>query len=571
MKRSPSRSLGAAATRRVEALAPSIPVALAALLLLPRLRWPAFGMFDDAVTLRTARALVQGKWGMWDMAAGRFRPLYWAFWALLEALFGEGPLWWFLAQGALLLGSVLALVILARRLGAGPLAGALTGVLFTLAPATVESFYTLSKGEPLQVFFLLMALLVALPAAPALRGNASAWRVLGVASLVLLSIASKESGIAIVPLAVLFYLVAIATADEARRRNWRDLALGALLGGGLYLAARALAFGGSPLAGGGYASAYLGSGPAVWAQRAMTWAARVLHDMPYLLLAGPVLAVAVVRGRGQARLRGVRWLLMGTAWLALWVAVLLPVRFVVGYYLLPFALAASLAGGLALEVLYKAVVAPYARLSLGRRLALGGVALILGLMMTAGAVNALSDGRIQLAVDGVNQAFLTRLRKTAPQGGSLWLNIRSESEYAYEFRLHMQLLQARSDLSVQQLDADSLASVQDGLLILPYIENQPAMTVRLGFDEPSQRRWNDAARRALLDGREPLARELVELKLLRVELPFLACQWVPHRTTYCQQAQSFLDRRIFTYGWEVYALGDEATHDVGHNMAGAVP
>ena len=68
------------------------PIIVAVLIMLPRLLSPQFGLFDDGRSMVTAQKVTQGVWDMSvDDFEGRFRPLYWLFFALPYALFGDGP------------------------------------------------------------------------------------------------------------------------------------------------------------------------------------------------------------------------------------------------------------------------------------------------------------------------------------------------------------------------------------------------------------------------------------------------------------------------------------------------
>ena len=56
------------------------PALVCLALMLPRLLFPQFGLFDDGLMIGRARLLSQGEWALGeDFAAGRFRPMYWLY------------------------------------------------------------------------------------------------------------------------------------------------------------------------------------------------------------------------------------------------------------------------------------------------------------------------------------------------------------------------------------------------------------------------------------------------------------------------------------------------------------
>ncbi|KPL82006.1 hypothetical protein SE15_12790 [Thermanaerothrix daxensis] len=72
---------------------------LSLLILLPRLLSPSFGLLDDGRTLTVAHQITQGQWRVdFDLDAGRFRPVYWTYYALLYRLADAHPLGWFVGK-----------------------------------------------------------------------------------------------------------------------------------------------------------------------------------------------------------------------------------------------------------------------------------------------------------------------------------------------------------------------------------------------------------------------------------------------------------------------------------------
>ena len=186
------------------------PVALAALIMIPRLLSAEFGLFDDGETLRVAEDIQNGDWGVLakEAARGRFRPIYWIQYAHVYALTGIQPTWFFL-WNTLLFMTVTALTIhIVRRMGAGILQAATTGVLLVLAGPLVESTYTLSKPELLQILLLLAAVtpFTRTIGDSRIRLFAALWATL----LILVATLTKETAVIMVPISAAWLLAAIA-------------------------------------------------------------------------------------------------------------------------------------------------------------------------------------------------------------------------------------------------------------------------------------------------------------------------------------------------------------------------
>ena len=138
------------------------PVAVAGLVMFPRLASPQFGLLDDGLTLQTGREVI----GRWSSTlhlipeTGRFFPAYWLVYSAIVGIVGVRPLAFF-AVNVVLLAGLLAFLARLVRLGRGTrLQAAVAAVLFALCGPTIEAFYTLSKAEPLQLTWIGISLLV---------------------------------------------------------------------------------------------------------------------------------------------------------------------------------------------------------------------------------------------------------------------------------------------------------------------------------------------------------------------------------------------------------------------------
>src|SRR5213594_18264 len=147
------------------------PVAMAGLVMLPRLASPQFGLLDDGLTLQTGREVI----GRWSSVlhlipeTGRFFPAYWLVYSVIFGIVGVRPLAFFTVNVLLFAGVLAMLARLVRSSGGTRLQASVAALLFALSGPAVESFYTLSKAEPLQMTWIGLSLLATAAAASAAR------------------------------------------------------------------------------------------------------------------------------------------------------------------------------------------------------------------------------------------------------------------------------------------------------------------------------------------------------------------------------------------------------------------
>jgi hypothetical protein len=247
---------------------------------------------------------------------GRFhRPLTTLSFAVDRALFGLAPPGYHATDLALLLAGTLALAAFGRRL-LGPGEGALAAAwLFAWHPLHVETLPVASRrGDPLALFFVLCALVLA-PRA----GVRAPWRAALCALAAACAVASKETGVLVLPL--LFVLCFVeAPAGSRRLREAARASAPAAAAVLLVLLARTFVLAGL----GGHPDSSLFAGLA----RGLALAPLYLEQlvMPQPLFAargfarGVALASAALLGLALLRLSGAgemrRTLLLGAAWLA---------------------------------------------------------------------------------------------------------------------------------------------------------------------------------------------------------------------------------------------------------------
>jgi hypothetical protein len=133
--------------------------------MIPRLCEPNFGLLDDGVTIAAVSSLLQqfnaGNWGIilgFEGERGRFRPLYWLYYAIPYYLSGPSPFGFFVAQWLSLVLTGIVIFSAVEVTTKDPLAGALSSLFYILSPPVIENYYTLSKPEAPLVMWLAVSL-----------------------------------------------------------------------------------------------------------------------------------------------------------------------------------------------------------------------------------------------------------------------------------------------------------------------------------------------------------------------------------------------------------------------------
>ena len=421
--------------------------------------------------------------------------------------------------------------------------------LFALSGPAIETFYTLSKAEPLQMLWVGLSLL----AAGRLRGPATVGALpMGRPGRPSPAVRSCDKGDE--------RGAGPHLAGLARDRAVDELAAAATILPFTitYAAANvvaALAFVGLrwyylPLAlsEGGYTRAYSFTIPTVGATL-FRMAAWVVRDFAFLLPVAWATALILVRGRPASR----RLILYAGVWMGGWLAVFLPWPATFAYYLLPFAFGAAVLGGVVVGDLTQA----------GRERLAGRATAAVLLAATASlwlvtVANAVVDARVQLAVDRAN-GDLVEFLATLPSQSQVVLNTAQPNEYLFELPLHLSEIKRRPDIVVKPV----VRSVPEGQTSLPGfvatpdVANRPVPTVRLPINEGDSPHVN-ATLRGLLDGRGELAYQSGQRTPL-LELGFHRLLCLVNVTllvdpTYCPSDRGLVYWRTFAYRWHVHRV-----------------
>ncbi len=531
---------------------PHRAVALALLVMIPRLVSPQFGLLDDGLTLQTGREVI----GRWSSVVhlipetGRFFPAYWLVYTAVFGIVGARPLGFF-AVNVLMFAALLAILIRLVRLGGGTgLQAWVAAVLFALGGPAVETFYTLSKAEPLQTMWIGISLLAT--AGSAVQGRWAGRAGLAVLAAVALGVAyaTKETTVALIPVS-LGWLAIERWSSVERGRGWRFAGtfLAINLVAAVTFAGLRWLFAPLALAQGGYTRAYSLDVETVGATlfRISAW---LVRDFAFLLPLVPLVVLSLVGGRLASR----RLVLYACVWMGAWLAVYLPWPATFEYYLLPFAFGAAALTGAIVGDLWRIGVRDR---SAWRRYGAWSTLVASGLLWALTVANAVADARVQLVVDRANAdlvEFLARL----PGGSRVVVNTPGVNEYVYELPLHLSEIKRRPDILVGHIGRPAPGEPPaEVFVVTPELENRPVPTVRVALDEPGVSHVN-ARLGALLGGRGELVyRGEQRARLLELGLQRLLCRMSGRPLidpAYCPTDRGLIYWRTFSCGWQVHRL-----------------
>lgn len=522
------------------------PLALAALVMLPRLASAQFGLLDDGLTIQTGRE-VHGHWAnvlYLIPETGRFFPAYWLTYSAIWSLVGTRPLAFFVVNLVVLASLLAMLGRLVRLAGGTRVAVIIAAVAFALSGPAIESFYTLSKAEPLQLAWILLSLMCTAAAAGRARriiGRAG-WAALATAAL-LFAHATKETSVVLVPIAIGWLVVERHTdpANPCSARFARIYVAVTLVSAAAFALLR-WRYAALPLGEGSYTRAYafdvITLGPALF--RTLAW---LVRDFAFVAL------LAVV---GLLRFGWHRPLTYACIWMVGWLVVYLPWPATFEYHLLPFAFGASLLAGLVVGTMWS-------EHNLHRGQLVWSALATCGVLWSVAVVNTTVDARVQLAVDRAN-AGLVDFLATLPRQSEVVLNMTPVNEYHYELPMHLAEIKRRPDIVFVRPGATRVRG-EDTFAATAEMRDQPGPTVRIALHEAGVRQDNVALGAASTGERVYHAVE--HIAIIEIGIQRLLCRLaVPpvFDSTYCPGDRGLIFRRTFAYGWQVHRLVRQAAN-----------
>jgi hypothetical protein len=532
----------------------SIPIVLILIISLPRLFDAHFGFFDDAVTLITSNKILRGEWSPGDEAlGGRFRPLYWLYYAFFYVLFGERPLYFFLGNTLVLILITLCIMKVVSYLSKKSYISVIAGVLFVISGPVLENVYTLSKPELQQTMWIMFSIVILGIIGISAKARFKILALIGVGITVFFATLSKETTPVLIPISLGWVVVAtinrrFSGSISSQDVNYRLVYFfGCLLGVALYFLLRGI-YVPFHLFEQGQANDFVLSFDRL-IRNGLEWRNLLNRDYLYIFFLGIVPFIYWFK----TKFKDTRIFIEIGIWLALWLVIYIPWRYVLEYYLLPFSVGAAILGGLLIERNQSILVDTALSIrTLGRSVFVFGLFLVLLTIP-----NNFTNARLQLTVDRVNQQVLDKVVETLPAGTPLLVNIHELNEYVSEIDLWLREIKGRGDVKVFHYtpEVDELLTDKNTNLyvLTPVLENWFYPSVRMGVNDVATSRWNDHLTQ-IVDGNENLEYENIQsFRLLNIDAARLICPLFQN-WKYCNVPNTPVDSRILFYGWKLYSI-----------------
>ena len=132
----------------------------------------------------------------------------------------------------------------------------------------------------------------------------------------------------------------------------------------------------------------------------------------------------------------------------------------------------------------------------------------------------------------------------------------TSNEYVENISRFLKNIDGRQDINYQNIDSttlETLGEYQNGILLMPYISNQPRLTVRAGVEEEFTMGWNAHIIDQTGDNLTLLKDFEVGFRLFNLNFLNLTCP-ILGEIGFCEGPDPIIDTRPFTYGWEVYQI-----------------
>ena len=528
------------------------PILVCVLIMLPRLISPQFGLMDDGRGVVIANGMMHGKLDLgFDIRAGRFRPVYWAAFAFWYMLADGHAFWYFLGNLIVFSATTLMLIRLVIELGGSNLQAWASGLIFALSPPVVENVYTLSKAENLQLCLLCTAIWMVVIAVK-VGHRFKYWLTLVGAFLLLLTACfAKESTLMLIPISLTWWLLAglgrlrhITTATFAEKvARW--ILVISLLSGGIFLLARSIFFS-SKIIGVGVASSFSFDVRQILSG-VVRWGGWLMRDFIWLLpLTLVVFVWCLVKKRSP---RSGLWLYAGV-WMVAWLGLYIPWFFGAEYYLLPFTAGAAILVGVLLVEIIEIIRDPRRIWKVVGYITFG----LTCLLFLATQANSVTDASVQLAQDAANTSVMEYVAENAPPGSNVLVNIQLANEYIEQMEFLLNYEYGRTDLQFDKYQSQDLSLLAEQypavFVLVADLENQPKMTVRMGFVEDTLDIWNSILLPKLESWKEAF-QVTREPAILTVDFPRLLCPLI-NRENYCAPDGGMVNLRNLRYKWTVY-------------------
>lgn len=530
-----------------------LPLLIAILIMVPRLASPQFGIMDDGLIYVEVQKILQGDFSMsYDLQAGRFRPLYWLYFTAIYFLAGPNPFWFFIGHLVILLVLLLEIRCYMQHLGVKDWQILITSLVFIFSVPIIENFYTLSKGDPLSLVFILAGLLCFEKLKKATHPR-TRWLYAMLAFLNgLFAIWAKETAYIMAPISACwlgYILLQRKQFSEQKRRSYLIFFGTMAAAMGAFFLIRTLL--GTPgVTEGTFTDRYDFTWEAIITRfpRWLTLYANYYHFLvPFIAMAVIILIIKRDTEPDQ-KLDFFAW----GIWLLAWAAALLPWEYARAYYLLAFSLGVAILIGLFSPHIKELIQDASART---RRLMIT-LTVLSGLLFLASLTHYRTHANAQLIFDRMNHQMLEITKEITPVDGSVFVSMEERKEYVEGIEFFLVDIYGLTEINYTHISVETLERLHwysGGIVLMPHVNNMPRLLVRAGVDNEFTMLWNEIVLRNKGNRLTPVTQVRDEFRIVNLNLPVVFCPLVGERG-FCENPDPFFDTRMFSYGWDIYTI-----------------
>lgn len=530
-----------------------LPLLLAVLIMIPRLTSAQFGLLDDGYIMNEVKAILDGDLNiLLGHEAGRFRPVYWLYFTLIYAIAGPNPFWFYIGHLIILLILIVEIQTLMKHQGVNHVHILLTTLVFIFSIPIIENFYTLSKGEPLQLVFILASILC-LEKQKAKINHRMSW-VLRALTIITLIIAfwTKETAYIMLPLSALWAAYALIQRNRIsieERKAYLHY-LGAILIAAVVNVLIFTVLNVSLASGDSYTSQYELDVISILT-RAPRWMTLYVHYFSFLLPLA-IMVVIIFLNKENENKQLTHNLVFWGSWILAWSIGLMPWQFAESYYLLPFSVGVSILIALLIPHIWDGI---NSHRPLIHRL-MTTMAVICLVLLLASLTHYRTHARVQLTFDRMNDQMINTIRNLLPDDGDLIMGVNTYNEYVQNTGHFLIDQDGMTNITFDFVSLEVLLVLEtrsEAILLLPYIEHQPTLLLRAGVEEEFTMAWVDEIQQTLEGRLEPVDQLRAGFQINNINLPVIACP-ILGRRGFCEHPDPFLDTRLFSYGWDIYRI-----------------
>jgi hypothetical protein len=414
----------------------------------------------------------------------------------------------------------------------------------------IENFYTLSKGEPFQLVFILAGVLIL--SKRKYQNNFDWKRILLSAFCILIAILFKENAMVTLPIFFLWAVNNYFSPDPDSNKGLissLSLIAAAILAIIAYFLLRRV-WGATALLGGTYTKRYLVDFTSLL-QKLLRWATQFAFHFHYLL---PIILMIIFLffSKNTLNKKEKRLVFQWGIWCLVWYGFLIPWQFAEVYFLLSFGFGVSIIIGIIIPPILRSIMSEqkYKRFSVAILLFITIILFILTIP------NYITHAKTQLTFDKVNQEMLNFISEYPSADSTIFVNIETSNEYSEILEVFLKEINQFEDVTYDNIDPELMEEINNrkgAIILMPFIKNQPNLTVRAGVEEFYQQQWNERFLEKTGSNRESVTRFEQSFQLSNVNLPVLLCPILGQRG-FCQHPDPVIDTRVFVYGWEIFEI-----------------